>query len=133
MPIPVESFLNGAQQGPQLRRTLGWFQLTCMGVGSTVGGGVFVLTGEVAARYAGPAVVLSFLFASLVCLFAGLCYAEFAAMIPRSGSAYTYVSTTWGEAVGWLVGWTLILEYLFGCELIAIGWSGYLDSTLASL
>ena len=116
-----------------LRRSVGFFALTCFGVGSTVGAGIFVLTGTVAAENAGPAVALCFVLASIVCLLAGLCYAELASMIPVAGSAYSYTYATLGEFVAWIVGWCLILEYLFSCSLVAIGWSGYLQSSLESM
>jgi basic amino acid/polyamine antiporter, APA family len=116
-----------------LPRSLGRFALTCFGVGSTIGAGIFVLTGTVAAQHAGPAVALSFALASLVCLLAGLCYAELASMLPVAGSAYSYAYATLGEGVAWLVGWCLVLEYLFSCALVAIGWSSYVQSGLRDL
>jgi len=116
-----------------LRRTLGLFSLTCFGVGSTVGAGIFVVTGTVAAHHAGAAVVISFVLASIACALAGLCYAEFAAMVPVAGSAYTYAYATLGEVVAWIIGWCLILEYLFAGALVAIGWSGYVVSIAADL
>lgn len=114
-----------------LPRTLGLFSLTCFGVGSTIGAGIFVLTGTVAAGHAGPAVVISFMLASIACALAGLCYAEFAGMVPVAGSAYTYAYATLGELVAWTIGWCLVLEYLFASALIAIGWSGYAVSMAA--
>ena len=111
-----------------LPRTLGLFSLICFGVGSTIGAGIFVLTGTVAAEHAGPAVTLSFLLASIACGFAGLCYAEFAALIPLAGSAYTYAYVAFGEITAWIVGWCLVLEYIFASALVAIGWSGYAQS-----
>ena len=108
-----------------LRRVLGATNLTLLGIGAIIGAGIFVLTGTAAAQYAGPAVVLSFIVAGFGCLFAGLCYAEFAAMIPIAGSAYTYGYATMGEFVAWIIGWDLILEYLFGAATVAVGWSGY--------
>ena len=111
-----------------LPRTLGLFSLTCFGVGSTIGAGIFVLTGTVAADHAGPAVMLSFVIASIACALAGVCYAEFAALIPVAGSAYTYAYTAFGEIIAWIVGWCLVLEYLFASALVAIGWSGYAAS-----
>jgi APA family basic amino acid/polyamine antiporter len=115
---------------PTLKRTLGIFGLTAFGVGGTIGAGIFVLTGTVAATHAGPAVALSFLLASVASLFAGLCYAEFAALAPVAGSAYTYARATLGELTGWLVGWSLMFEYVFSASLIAIGWSAYFNSML---
>jgi len=113
-----------------LPRSIGVFALTCIGVGATVGAGIFVLTGSVAAEHSGPAVGLSFLLASIVCLLAGLCYAELAAMIPVAGSAYSYTYATLGEGIAWTVGWCLMLEYLFSASLVAISWAGYAQSTL---
>ncbi len=108
-----------------LKRTLGALNLVMLGIGAIIGAGIFVLTGTAAANNAGPAVVISFILAGLGCLFAGLCYAEFASMIPVAGSAYTYAYATLGEFVAWIIGWDLILEYLFGAATVAVGWSGY--------
>ena len=116
-----------------LRRSLGALNLVMLGIGAIIGAGIFVLTGTAAAQYAGPAVVLSFVLAGLGCLFAGLCYAEFASMIPIAGSAYTYGYATLGEFVAWIIGWDLILEYLFGASTVAVGWSGYFTAFLAEL
>ena len=111
-----------------LRRTLGPLNLTTLGIGAIIGAGIFVLTGQAAAQYAGPAIVISFIISGLGCAFAGLCYAEFAAMIPIAGSAYTYAYATLGEFLAWIIGWDLILEYLFGASTVAVGWSGYVVS-----
>ncbi len=119
--------------GPRLNRTLGVVDLVAFGVGCTVGAGIFSLTGEVAAHHAGPAVSLSFVLAAIACFFAGLCYAEFAAMVPVSGSAYSYSYATLGEIVAWIIGWSLILEWLFSVSVVAISWSGYVSSALAEL
>ena len=116
-----------------LRRALGALNLTMLGIGAIIGAGIFVLTGTAAAQYAGPAIVLSFVVAGLGCLFAGLCYAEFSAMIPIAGSAYTYAYATLGELVAWIIGWDLILEYLFGAATVAVGWSGYFVAFLKEL
>lgn len=124
---------NGGSNGEGLSRDIGLFALICFGVGSTVGAGIFVLTGTVAAQHSGPAVTLSFLIASVVCLLAGLCYAELAAMMPVAGSAYSYSHASMGEAAAWIVGWCLVLEYLFAGALVAIGWSAYLQSVLHDL
>jgi len=116
----------GAGEGAGgLRRVLTATNLTTFGIGAIIGAGIFVLTGTVAATHAGPAVALSFVLAGLGCLFAGLCYAEFAAMIPIAGSAYTYAYATLGEFVAWIVGWNLVLEYMFGASTVAVGWSGH--------
>jgi APA family basic amino acid/polyamine antiporter len=112
----------------QLKRVLGALNLTTLGVGAIIGAGIFVLTGTAAAQYAGPGIVLSFILAGLGCLFAGLCYAEFASMIPIAGSAYTYGYATMGEFIAWIIGWDLILEYLFGASTVAVGWSGYFSA-----
>jgi basic amino acid/polyamine antiporter, APA family len=116
-----------------LRRVLGALNLTTLGIGGIIGAGIFVLTGTAAAQYAGPAIVISFILAGLGCLFAGLCYAELASMIPVAGSAYTYAYATLGELVAWIIGWDLILEYLFGAATVAVGWSGYLTAFLREL
>jgi APA family basic amino acid/polyamine antiporter len=116
-----------------LRRALGALNLTTLGIGAIIGAGIFVLTGTAAANYAGHAIVYSFILAGLGCLFAGLCYAEFAAMIPIAGSAYTYAYATMGEFIAWIIGWDLILEYLFGAATVAVGWSGYFTAFLAEL
>jgi len=105
--------------------------LTLLGVGCVIGAGIFVLTGTAAALHAGPAVALSFVISAFGCLLAGLCYAEFASMIPVSGSAYTYGYATMGEFIAWIIGWDLILEYLFGSATVAVGWAGYVTSFLA--
>ncbi|MBK0403950.1 amino acid permease [Adhaeribacter sp. BT258] len=115
-----------------LRRTLSATNLTMLGIGAIIGAGIFVLTGTAAANAAGPAIVLSFIIAGLGCLFAGLCYAEFASMIPIAGSAYTYGYATLGEFIAWIIGWDLILEYLFGAATVAVGWSGNVVSLLKS-
>jgi APA family basic amino acid/polyamine antiporter len=115
----------GAEGAGTLRRVLSATNLTMLGIGAIIGAGIFVLTGVAAARYAGPGVVFSFIIAGAACLFAGLCYAEFAAMMPISGSAYSYAYATLGEFVAWIIGWDLILEYLFGAATVAVGWSGY--------
>ena len=108
-----------------LKRSLGALNLTLLGIGAIIGAGIFVLTGQAAATAAGPAIVLSFVIAGFGCLFAGLCYAEFASMIPIAGSAYTYGYATLGEFWAWIIGWDLILEYLFAAATVSVGWSGY--------
>ena len=114
-----------------LKRHLTATNLTLLGVGCVIGAGIFVLTGTAAALHAGPAVALSFIISAFGCLLAGLCYAEFSSMIPVSGSAYTYGYATMGEFVAWIIGWDLILEYLFGSATVAVGWAGYVTSFLA--
>src|SRR5438874_4540266 len=116
--------------GNQLRRALTATQLTLLGIGGIIGTGIFVLTGVAAATNAGPALPLSFIVAGLGCTFAGLCYAEFAAMIPVSGSAYSYSYATLGEGIAWFIGWNLVLEYLFAVATVSAGWSGYAVSLL---
>jgi basic amino acid/polyamine antiporter, APA family len=112
----------------KLKRTLGPFNLTALGIGAIIGAGIFVLTGQAAAQYAGPAIVISFIVAGIACTFAGLCYAELASMIPVAGSAYTYAYASLGEFIAWIIGWDLILEYLFAASTVAVGWSGYVVS-----
>lgn len=119
-----------ALQDQKLKRALGPINLTSLGIGAIIGAGIFVLTGHAAAQYAGPGIVYSFILSGLACAFAGLCYAEFASMIPLSGSAYTYGYATLGEFVAWIIGWNLILEYLFAAGTVAVGWSGYVVSFL---
>lgn len=120
----------GAEGEGSLKRALGATNLTMLGIGAIIGAGIFVLTGTAAAQYAGPAVVLSFILSGIACLFAGLCYAEFASMIPIAGSAYTYAYSTLGELLAWIIGWDLILEYLFGASTVAVGWSGYFTALM---
>ena len=119
--------------GPTLKRTLTGSNLVLLGIGAIIGAGIFVLTGSAAAQYAGPGIVISFVIAGLGCLFAGLCYAEFASMIPIAGSAYTYGYATLGEFIAWIIGWDLILEYLFAAGTVAVGWSGYFTAFLTEL
>ena len=113
-----------------LKRTLGAFNLTMLGVGSTVGSGIYVMTGTAAASYAGPAVLLSFLIAGLACFFTALSYGELASTMPVSGSAYTYAYASMGELAAWIVGWLLLLEYGISCAGVAAGFSGYATSLL---
>lgn len=116
-----------------LKRALTATNLVALGIGAIIGTGIFVLTGSAAAQYAGPGIVIAFIIAGIGCAFAGLCYAEFAAMIPIAGSAYTYGYATLGELIAWIIGWDLILEYLFGAATVAVGWSGYVVSFLRDL
>ncbi|CAM5249977.1 Amino acid permease OS=Rhodanobacter lindaniclasticus OX=75310 GN=B1991_17410 PE=4 SV=1 [Rhodanobacter lindaniclasticus] len=113
-----------------LKRALTARRLIMLGIGAVIGAGIFVLTGTAAAQFAGPALVISFLIAGFACALAGLCYAEFAAMLPVSGSAYSYSYATLGEVVAWFVGWNLVLEYLFAASTVAVGWSGYFNEML---
>ena len=106
-----------------LERSLGTVSLTALGVGAVIGAGIFVLTGSAAARYAGPAIVISYILAGVACAFAGLCYAEFASLIPIAGSAYTYGYATLGEIFAWIIGWDLTLEYAMGASTVSSGWS----------
>src|SRR5579862_7452798 len=119
--------------GNELRRALNATHLTLLGIGGIIGTGIFVLTGTAAANHAGPALPLSFIVAGLGCTFAGLCYAEFSAMIPVSGSAYSYSYATLGEGIAWFIGWNLVLEYLFAVATVSVGWSGYATSLLEQL
>ncbi|MGB6946284.1 MAG: amino acid permease [Bryobacteraceae bacterium] len=116
-----------------LKRALGATNLIALGIGAIIGTGIFVLTGSVAAQNSGPAIVLSFIFAGIACTFAGLCYAEFASLIPIAGSAYTYGYATLGELFAWIIGWDLILEYAFGAATVASGWSANVVQLLARL
>ncbi|EOR24190.1 MULTISPECIES: amino acid permease [Niallia] len=120
-----------ANTNTSLNRVLGAFDLTMLGVGAIVGTGIFVLTGVAAAKYAGPALILSFIIAGLACTFAALCYSEFASMIPQSGSAYTYSYVAFGEVIAWILGWDLVLEYGLASAAVASGWSGYFQSLLS--
>jgi APA family basic amino acid/polyamine antiporter len=124
---PLSMLLKEAENegGTGLKRVLGPWNLITLGIGAIIGAGIFVLTGQAAAIHAGPAVVLSFVVAGITCAFAGLCYAEFASLIPIAGSAYTYGYATLGEFVAWIIGWDLVLEYAFGAATVASGWSGY--------
>lgn len=119
---------DGHTQAGGLRRHLTATHLTALGIGAIIGAGIFVLTGQAAADYAGPGIVYSFLIAGALCALAGLCYAELASMIPVAGSAYTYSYTTMGELIAWIIGWDLVLEYALGAVTVSIGWSGYLYS-----
>ena len=113
-----------------LKRVLGPASLIALGVGTIVGAGLFSITGLVAANNAGPAIVISFVIASVCCCFAGLCYAEFASMIPIAGSAYTYSYATMGELTAWIIGWDLVLEYSVAATTVSISWSRYLITFL---
>ncbi len=132
---PLSQLKNEASEEGEhaLRRSLGPVNLITLGIGAIIGTGIFVLLGHAAAAYAGPAIALSFVLAAVTCAFAGLCYAEFASIIPIAGSAYTYGYATLGEFVAWVIGWDLILEYGFGAATVASGWSGYFLSLVEQL
>src|SRR5579871_5897779 len=123
---PLKLLLEEARQTGEhsLRRTLGVMQLTALGVGAVIGAGIFVMVG-LGAHYAGPGLMLSFVLSGLGCAFAALCYAEFAAMIPLAGSAYTYAYATLGEIFAWIIGWDLTLEYAMGASTVSSGWSNH--------
>src|SRR6201997_119821 len=123
---PLDLLMKEAEEtgSHSLKRTLGPFQLTALGVGAVIGAGIFVLSG-LGAHYAGPGLMLSFVLSGLGCAFAGLCYAEFAAMIPLAGSAYTYAYATLGELMAWIIGWDLTLEYAMGASTVSSGWSNH--------
>ncbi|PYT74654.1 MAG: amino acid permease [Acidobacteria bacterium] len=116
-----------------LKRALGPINLVTLGIGAIIGAGIFVITGQAAAQFAGPGIIISFVLAGIACAFAGLCYAEFASMIPIAGSAYTYSYATLGELIAWIIGWDLILEYAFGAATVAVGWSGHLRAFMRDL
>ncbi len=127
---PLSQLTKESESEHGLKRALSATNLTTLGIGAIIGAGIFVLTGQAAAQYAGPAIVISFIISGFACLFAGLCYAEFASMIPIAGSAYTYAYATLGEFIAWIIGWDLILEYLFAASTVSVGWSGYVVSFL---
>jgi APA family basic amino acid/polyamine antiporter len=130
---PIEQLCEAANSTTHnLKRNLGPLDLILLGIGAVIGAGIFVLTGHAAATAAGPAIVLSFVLAGFACALAALCYAELSSMIPVAGSAYTYAYAVFGEIIAWLIGWILILEFSVGAATVAIGWSGYLISFLAS-
>ncbi|MFC4821375.1 amino acid permease [Dokdonella ginsengisoli] len=116
--------------GPSLKRTLGPWGLTALGIGAVIGGGIFVITGQAAAGHAGPAIILSFVFAAICCSFAAICYAEFATLIPMSGSSYSYAYATLGEGAAWFIGWNMVLEYGVSASAVAVSWTGYFNSLL---
>ncbi len=130
---PIRDLLQDSSEGKSLNKVLGAFELTMLGVGAIIGTGIFVLTGVAAANYSGPALILSFIISGLACAFTGLCYAEFAAMVPVAGSAYTYGYAALGEIWAWIIGWDLILEYAVAIAAVAIGWSGYIVNLLEAV
>ncbi|HEX3102257.1 MAG TPA: amino acid permease, partial [Pyrinomonadaceae bacterium] len=132
---PLETILSEAEERGEnaLKKTLSVTALTLLGVGAIIGTGIFVLTGQAAGKHAGPAVVISMIIAGIVSALAALCYSEFAASVPISGSAYAYGYATLGEFIAWIIGWDLILEYAFGAATVAVGWSGNVVTLLARL
>jgi APA family basic amino acid/polyamine antiporter len=130
---PLTLLLEEMKGENRLRRILGPIQLTSLGVGAIIGAGIFVATGEAARNTAGPALMLSYVVAGITCIFAALCYAEFAAMVPVAGSAYTYAYATLGELFAWIIGWDLVLEYGVSAAAVATGWSGYFQSAIAKV
>jgi len=127
---PLALLLEEMKGENRLRRILGPVQLTSLGVGAIIGAGIFVATGAAAHNVAGPALMLSYCVAGITCVFAALCYAEFASMVPVAGSAYTYAYATLGELLAWIIGWDLVLEYAVGSATVATGWSGYFQNVL---
>ena len=126
----IEQLVSDVEHGKHLKRALSAVDLTLLGIGAIIGTGIFVLTGTAAANQAGPAITASYMLAGLACGFAALCYAEFAAMVPISGSAYTYAYATLGELVAWIIGWDLIIEYAVGNVAVAISWANYFRTLL---
>src|SRR5690606_15242188 len=130
---PLHLLFSEAQESEKgLKKTLTSWSLVALGIGAIIGAGLFSITGVAAANYAGPGIMISFAIAALGCAFAGLCYAEFASMIPVAGSAYTYSYATMGEFIAWIIGWDLVLEYAVGAATVASSWSGYLSKLFAS-
>lgn len=123
--------MDTAEREGGLNKVLGPFELILLGIGAIVGTGIFVVTGVAAADHTGPALVVSFLISEVVCFFAALCYAEFAAMVPVAGSAYTYSYAALGQFWAWIIGWDLILEYSVAIAAVAIGWSGYVANLIS--
>jgi APA family basic amino acid/polyamine antiporter len=121
---------DDGEHGPALKRTLGPWGLTALGIGAVIGGGIFVITGQAAAEHAGPAIILAFVIAAICCSFTALCYAEFATLIPMSGSSYSYAYATLGELVAWFIGWNMVLEYGVSASAVAVSWTGYFVSLL---
>src|SRR5438874_10374395 len=130
---PLSELLEEMHGDNRLRRVLGPVQLTSLGVGAIIGAGIFVATGAAAHNVAGPALMLSYVVAGVTCIFAALCYAEFASMVPVAGSAYTYAYATLGELFAWIIGWDLVLEYAVGAATVANGWSGYFRGVLGKV
>src|SRR5258708_36300125 len=130
---PLDRIIAETEGAHSLKRSLGAGALVSLGIGAVIGAGIFTMTGVVAATLTGPGLVISFVLAAIGCSLAGLCYSEFATMIPVAGSAYTYAYASFGELWAWIIGWDLILEYAVGAATVAIGWSQTLVALLASL
>lgn len=131
--LPIHGVIGGGKKGGQLKRSLGAFELTMMGVGVIIGSGIFVITGVAAAEHAGPGLVLSFILAGIACACAALCYAELASSIPASGGSYTFAYVGLGEIFAWFIGWCLTLEYIVAMSAVAVGWSAYVSNVLPIL
>src|SRR6478609_3863921 len=129
----LDELLTEMRSDDRLKRALGPISLTSLGIGAVIGAGIFVATGAAASQTAGPALMVSYVVAGITCIFAALCYAEFASMAPVAGSAYTYAYITMGELFAWMIGWDLVLEYAVGAATVANGWSGYFQKVLAKL
>ncbi len=123
-------FSDASEEHQGMKRHLGWFQLIVIGIGAIIGAGIFVITGKASAEYAGPAIILSFVLASVICIFAGLCYAELSALIPIAGGSYSYAYIAMGELPAWIIGWSITGQSILSASTVASGWSGYLKSFL---
>jgi len=130
---PLAMLLEELAGKDRLRRVLGPVGLTSMGIGAVIGAGIFVSTGQAAHQTAGPSLMLSYAVSGIVCIFAALCYAEFASMVPVAGSAYTYAYATLGELFAWIIGWDLLLEYAVGAAVVANSWSSYFQEVMATV
>src|SRR5437899_6145759 len=128
----AQGFADAEAAGTGLRRSLGTFDLTMMGIAAIIGAGIFAMVGQ-ASFHGGPGVILLFIFAAIACGFAALCYAEFASKIPIAGSAYTYAYASFGELLAWIIGWDLLVEYAIGNIAVAISWSGYFNGLLKAI
>src|ERR1700744_415022 len=127
----IQQLLASSEEGGHtLKRTLGVWSLIALGIGAIIGAGLFVRTAAAAGGFAGPAVTISFIVVAVGCAFAGLCYAEFASIIPIAGSAFTYAYATMGEIIAWIIGWALVLEYALGAATVSISWSEYANKLL---
>jgi len=130
---PIDELLSSSKTTDHsLKRSIGLVGLILLGLGSIIGSGIFIVTGVAAANYSGPALLISFIISAIACAFTALCYAEFASMIPISGSVYTYTYVTLGEIWAWMIGWVLIFEYLISASAVAVGWSSYTVGLLSS-